>query len=61
MPSTDERRVRFGALFRSDNHNRLARNTLLIAELAEQGTIMPDAYRSMLDETNAGSRTSSFS
>ncbi|WP_233611541.1 tyrosine-protein phosphatase [Amycolatopsis sp. WAC 01376] len=87
LPSADGQRVRFGALLRSDSHNRLtaggiaavraagtgrildlrwARETArepspfaddpgylnapLIAELAEQGTTMPDAYRSMLDD-----------
>ncbi|WP_340687591.1 tyrosine-protein phosphatase [Amycolatopsis coloradensis] len=87
LPSADGRRIRFGALFRSDSHDRLTndgiaavrgagigrildlrwaretvsgpspfagdpvyRNTPLIAELAEQGTTMPDAYRTMLDE-----------
>ncbi|MGK4592887.1 tyrosine-protein phosphatase [Amycolatopsis sp. w19] len=83
----DGRRIRFGALLRSDSHNRLTaegiaavreagigrilylrwaretarepspfaddpvyRNAPLIAELAEQGTTMPDAYRTMLDD-----------
>ncbi|AIG78856.1 Tyrosine-protein phosphatase [Amycolatopsis japonica] len=85
--SADGRRIRFGALLRSDSHNRLTaegiaavraagigrildlrwaretarepspfaddpvyRNAPLIAELAEQGTTMPDAYRTMLDD-----------
>ncbi|EME51957.1 tyrosine-protein phosphatase [Amycolatopsis decaplanina] len=87
LPSADGRRIRFGALLRSDSHNRLTadgiaavrgagigrildlrwaretarepspfeddpayRNAPLIAELAEQGTTMPDAYRTMLDD-----------
>ncbi|MFD5245109.1 tyrosine-protein phosphatase [Amycolatopsis sp. NPDC058340] len=87
LPTADGRRTRFGALLRSDSHNRLTaegiaavraagigrifdlrwaretarepspfaddpvyRNAPLIAELAEQGTTMPDAYRTMLDE-----------
>jgi protein-tyrosine phosphatase len=86
LPSSDGRRIRFGALFRSDSHSRLTpegaatvravgitrildlrwthetvrepspflddpvyRNAPLIAELAEQGTTMPDAYRTMVD------------
>lgn len=85
--SADGRRIRVGALLRSDSHNRLTaegiaavraagigrildlrwareaaqepspfagdpvyRNAPLIAELAEQGTTMPDAYRTMLDD-----------
>ncbi len=35
-------------------------NVPLIAELAEQGTTMPDAYRSMVTTTNVKSLTSSF-
>lgn len=87
LPSSAGRRIRFGALLRSDSHSRLTpagiatlravgisrildlrwaheteqepspfaadpvyRNTPLIAELAEQGTTMPDAYRCMLDD-----------
>ncbi|UMP00992.1 tyrosine-protein phosphatase [Amycolatopsis sp. EV170708-02-1] len=87
LPAADGRRTRFGALLRSDSHNRLTaegiaavraagigrifdlrwawetaqepspfaddavyRNAPLIAELAEQGTTMPDAYRTMLDD-----------
>lgn len=86
LPSSDGRRIRSGALLRSDSHSRLTAdgiaavravgisrildlrwtreteqepspfaddpvysNVPLIAELAEQGTTMPDAYRSMLD------------
>jgi len=87
LPTADGRRIRFGALLRSDSHNRLTaegiaavraagigrildlrwaretarepspfaddpvyRNAPLIADLAEQGTTMPDAYRTMLDD-----------
>ncbi|MFD2420790.1 tyrosine-protein phosphatase [Amycolatopsis pigmentata] len=87
LPSSDGRRIRFGALLRSDSHSRLTaegtaavravglsrildlrwahetaqepspftddpvyRDAPLIAELAEQGTTMPDAYRTMLDD-----------
>lgn len=87
LPSSAGRRIRFGALLRSDSHSRLTaggvaavravritrildlrwaretvhepspfvadpgyRNVPLIAELAEQGTTMPDAYRAMVDD-----------
>lgn len=86
LPSSAGRRIRFGALLRSDSHSRLTasgmaavravgisrildlrwiretvrepspfvddpayRNAPLIDEPAEQGTTMPDAYRSMID------------
>ncbi|WP_037305493.1 tyrosine-protein phosphatase [Amycolatopsis orientalis] len=86
LPTADGRRIRSGALLRSDSHTRLTadgiaavravgigrildlrwaheierepspfaadpvyRNAPLIAEPAEQGTTMPDAYRTMLD------------
>ena len=87
LPASNGRRIRFGALLRSDSHSRLTaggiaavraagigrildlrwaretelepspfagdpmyRNEPLIAELAEQGTTMPDAYRFLLDD-----------